>query len=233
MLYFFTKNHLIFNSYKICNNKLFNVLYLKNNIKHYKSVNFKVKKKLYIITSILIRWLEFILRTKVQFYILRFDNNTLTSNYNLNYKIITKAISQIYIKYRLINSFFFLKKKDSEDFFNVFFFSIKINDTKPIINWLYNMCKKLQIKDHRSLYSKMCTLLDFFCKLFKNTYKIWGWFFRVSGKISVTGNAMSRIYFKSNGKIAVNNLKLKVSFDTILIRTITGCSNVFLYFLYK
>ena len=68
---------------------------------------------------------------------------------------------------------------------------------------------------------------------FKNTYKIWGWFFRVSGKISVTGNAMSRIYFKSNGKIAVNNLKLKVSFDTILIRTITGCSNVFLYFLYK
>lgn len=55
----------------------------------------------------------------------------------------------------------------------------------------------------------------------------------IVGKISVTGNAMSRAQFARAGLGGHNNLKAQVASAFTLVRTNTGCLGVSLSFFYS
>jgi hypothetical protein len=55
------------------------------------------------------------------------------------------------------------------------------------------------------------------------SFRLKGYSFYLVGKISVTGNAMSRSYRAFAGKRSNSSLALKLASQFFLVRTVTGC----------
>ncbi len=63
-------------------------------------------------------------------------------------------------------------------------------------------------------------------------YGIAGFFVRISGKISVTGNARKRRLIFKCGKSSFHNFAIRVSNDFYLVKTKTGCLGIVLNLFY-
>jgi len=76
---------------------------------------------------------------------------------------------------------------------------------------------------HRRFLRLLATFLRPYVALTPHEGKILGFNLVVTGKISVTGNAMSRTMQVRHGHAGVNNLRYHASSAFALIRTKTGC----------
>lgn len=66
----------------------------------------------------------------------------------------------------------------------------------------------------------------------EGTYFLRGFYMRLVGKISVVGNAMSRVWWTRGGLAAGSNLTLQVFQGFTIVRTTTGCLGLSLFFFY-
>jgi hypothetical protein len=66
----------------------------------------------------------------------------------------------------------------------------------------------------------------------RSLYLLRGFYMRLVGKISVVGNAMSRVWWTRGGLAAGSNLALQVFQGFTIVRTTTGCLGLSLFFFY-
>jgi ribosomal protein S3 len=85
---------------------------------------------------------------------------------------------------------------------------------------------------HRRFLRLLATFLRPYVSLTPQESKILGFNLVVTGKISVTGNAMSRTMQVRHGKASINNLRHHALSAFALIRTRTGCLGFNLTFLF-
>jgi ribosomal protein S3 len=85
---------------------------------------------------------------------------------------------------------------------------------------------------HRRFLRLLATFLRPYVSLHPEAGKILGFNLVVTGKISVTGNAMSRTMQVRHGKGGTNNLRYHAISAFALIRTKTGCLGLSLGFFF-
>lgn len=89
---------------------------------------------------------------------------------------------------------------------------------------------RMRLFAHRRFLRLLATFLRPFVRLAPEEGKILGFNLVVTGKISVTGNAMSRTMRVRHGKAGTNNLRYHALSAFALIRTRTGCLGLNLTF---
>jgi hypothetical protein len=85
---------------------------------------------------------------------------------------------------------------------------------------------------HRRFLRLLGSFLKTYVSLSSSSTTILGFNLVTTGKISVTGNAMSRTMLVRFGKAGINNLSYRSSSAFTLIRTKTGCLGLNLTFYY-
>ena len=85
---------------------------------------------------------------------------------------------------------------------------------------------------HRRFLRLLGSFLRTYVDLSPTPTTLLGFHLVTTGKISVTGNAMSRTMLVRFGKAGVNNLSYRASTAFTLIRTKTGCLGLNLAFYY-
>lgn len=101
--------------------------------------------------------------------------------------------------------------------------SIYARDPFILTLWIQKRLKRMRLFAHRKFIRLLGTLLKYFVELKPEESKILGFVFLTTGKISVTGNAMSRNMLVRYGKSGINNLSYRASKSFTLIKTKTGC----------
>jgi hypothetical protein len=91
---------------------------------------------------------------------------------------------------------------------------------------------KMSLFKHRSFLRKIFFIFESMYVDIGYLYSIRGIKFRVSGKISVTGNARTRTVHFKKGLVSNSSMKTKVDYSFHIIRTNTGCLgfSVWLFF---
>jgi len=85
---------------------------------------------------------------------------------------------------------------------------------------------------HKKFLRLLGSFLRTYVSLAPSPSTVLGFHLVTTGKISVTGNAMSRTMLVRYGKAGVNNLSYRASSSFALIRTKTGCLGLNLVFYY-
>jgi len=85
---------------------------------------------------------------------------------------------------------------------------------------------------HKRFLRLLGSFLRVYVNLSPSSTTLLGFNFLVTGKISVTGNAMSRTMLVRFGRAGINNLSYRASTAFTLIRTKTGCLGLNLSFFY-
>lgn len=98
------------------------------------------------------------------------------------------------------------------------------------LTWLQFKIKRMPLQAHRKFFRLLSLYFAGFTK--GPTPLISGVFFYVVGKISVTGNAMSRAQFIKAGPGSPANMKRQTATSFTLINTVTGCLGLSLTFYY-
>lgn len=99
-----------------------------------------------------------------------------------------------------------------------------------LISWLNFKLKRINAFSHRKFFRMLGLFLS---SLFKGeTPLLTGVTLYVVGKISVTGNAMSRSQFAKYGTGGYSNLKTQVYKGFTLVRTDTGCLGLTIHYYY-
>ena len=89
---------------------------------------------------------------------------------------------------------------------------------------------KMKLFAHKRFLRLLGTFLKSYICLSPSPTTLLGFNLVTTGKISVTGNAMSRTMLVRFGKAGINNLSYRASSSFTLIRTKTGCLGLNLAF---
>lgn len=90
----------------------------------------------------------------------------------------------------------------------------------------------MRLFTHKRFLRLLGSFLRTYVSLSPSPVTILGFNLVTTGKISVTGNAMSRTMLVRFGKASINNLGYRASSSFTLIRTKTGCLGLNLVFYY-
>ena len=101
-----------------------------------------------------------------------------------------------------------------------------------LTQWARIRMGHMRLFAHRRFLRLLATFLRPYVSLTPQEGKILGFNLVVTGKISVTGNAMSRTMHVRHGKASINNLRHHALSAFALIRTRTGCLGFNLTFLF-
>lgn len=170
-----------------------------------------------VIESHLINYLEEFMQRNVCVYT--------TVNFNLKYILQYNFIENMYRKLYSMQLFFgknfFLK-----EMLEVFLWFFKFKDITLFENWFLKAMHKLQPKKHRKflLFLKSC-ICGYFNPFF-NASGLKGFFMKISGKISVTGNAKTRSQYIKWGVFGTSKKDNKLELTQNVIRTNTGVLGV-------
>jgi len=92
-----------------------------------------------------------------------------------------------------------------------------------LINWLRDRLRFMSMFSHLRFFRVLGLILKLTTKDTFGSYRLRGFSFYLAGKISVTGNAMSRSYRSFSGKRSNSSLALRLASQFFLVRTPTGC----------
>jgi hypothetical protein len=91
---------------------------------------------------------------------------------------------------------------------------------------------RMKLFSHKRFLRLLGSFLRGYVNLRPSPTTVLGFNLVTTGKISVTGNAMSRTMLTRFGKAGINNLSYRASSSFTLIRTKTGCLGFNLVFYY-
>lgn len=160
-------------------------------------------------------------------------NVCLQTSINLNTKYITKSnfVDNMYRRFYNMQVFFgknfFLK-----EMIEIFLWFFRFKDLSIFETWFIKAMHKLPPKKHRKflLFLKSC-ICNYFSPLF-NASGMKGFFMRISGKISVTGNAKTRSQYIKWGVFGTSKKDNKLELTQNIIRTNTGVLGVLIMISY-
>ena len=104
--------------------------------------------------------------------------------------------------------------------------STMVKDPRVLVNWLQSRIRTMTLFQHRRFFRTLALTLRVACSRPRYRYALRGFRLLVVGKISVTGNAMSRTYSAHAGMQSNSSLRLRMCQAFTLIRTRTGCLGV-------
>lgn len=110
--------------------------------------------------------------------------------------------------------------------------SVYGRDPFLLTQWARIRMSYMRLFSHRRFLRLLATFLRPYVALAPAPGKILGFNLVVTGKISVTGNAMSRTMHVRHGKASINNLRHHASSSFALIRTKTGCLGLNMTYLF-
>lgn len=110
--------------------------------------------------------------------------------------------------------------------------SVRSRDPSLLTQWANQRMASMRLFGHRKFLRLLGSFLKTFVSLSPAPSSILGVHLVTTGKISVTGNAMSRTMLLRFGKAGVNNLSYRATSSFTLIRTKTGCLGLNLTFFY-
>lgn len=110
--------------------------------------------------------------------------------------------------------------------------SVYGRDPFLLTQWARIRMSYMRLFAHRRFLRLLATFLRPYVALAPAPGKILGFNLVVTGKISVTGNAMSRTMHVRHGKASINNLRHHASSSFALIRTKTGCLGLNMTYLF-
>lgn len=110
--------------------------------------------------------------------------------------------------------------------------SVCSRDPYLLTQWIGRRMATMRLFAHRRFLRLLGSFLRTYVDLTSTPTTLLGFHLVTTGKISVTGNAMSRTMLVRFGKAGVNNLSYRASTAFTLIRTKTGCLGLNLAFYY-
>lgn len=110
--------------------------------------------------------------------------------------------------------------------------SVCTRDPFLLAQWINKRMSTMKLFAHKRFLRLLGAFLKAYVNLHPSNTTILGFTLLVTGKISVTGNAMSRTMLVRFGRAGINNLSYRASTTFTLIRTKTGCLGLNLSFFY-
>jgi hypothetical protein len=105
-----------------------------------------------------------------------------------------------------------------------------LRDPTLLVNWLQTRMRVMTLFQHRRFFRALALTLQTAVLAPVQRYRLVGFRLYVVGKISVTGNAMSRAYSARAGRQGNATLALRHTQAFTIVRTRTGCLGVTLGF---
>jgi hypothetical protein len=112
----------------------------------------------------------------------------------------------------------------------VLYLAVRFRDPYLLINWMQQRLTHVSLFQHRRFFRTLALTLRGAVTTPTLAWRLRGLRLQVTGKLSVTGNAMSRTYFVRAGSQGNANLSLHLAQGFTLVRTHTGCLGVWLGF---
>lgn len=112
------------------------------------------------------------------------------------------------------------------------YLSVALRDPALLVMWLQNRLQHLTLFQHRRFFRTLVVSLRTAVLAPTCRFQLQGLYLQVTGKISVTGNAMSRTYLCRVGSQGNSNLTLRAATSFTLVRTKTGCLGLWLSFFF-
>lgn len=101
-----------------------------------------------------------------------------------------------------------------------------------LTQWAKKRMGRMKLFAHKRFLRLLGSFLRGYVNLASSATTVLGFNLVTTGKISVTGNAMSRTMLTRFGKAGINNLSYRASSSFTLIKTKTGCLGLNLVFYY-
>lgn len=101
-----------------------------------------------------------------------------------------------------------------------------------LTQWAKKRMGRMRLFAHKKFLRLLGSFLRSYVSLKTSKTRVLGFNLVTTGKISVTGNAMSRTMLTRFGKAGINNLSYRASSSFALIKTKTGCLGLNLVFYY-
>jgi hypothetical protein len=127
------------------------------------------------------------------------------------------------------------RQKDKYQWKNSFvaiYLAVKYRDPLILLNWLKDRLRYMSMFAHLRFFRLLGLILRLTIKDIFKPIQLKGFSFYLVGKISVTGNAMSRSYRAFAGKRSNSSLALRLASQFFLVRTPTGCCGFTLSFFF-
>jgi hypothetical protein len=109
--------------------------------------------------------------------------------------------------------------------------TVRTRDPELLISWVQTRLRLMSLYAHRRFFRLLGLLLRGAVGC-GGACNLRGFYMRVVGKISVVGNAMSRVWWTRGGLAAGSNLTLQTFSGFTLVNTTTGCLGLSLSFFY-
>ena len=181
-----------------------NKIFMKKSLTDIKLLNFLEKNKknlnFFFINKFVIFFLEKFFQKKIFFFLKKGSN-----------KIFLRQIS-----FRKFSAKFFKKNLNvSKQIIGILYYTFLLKDSTIFVNFFKKSIESINIKLHKKLFLGLKKLIkDLFLPLFK-FLGLLGVFFRIKGKIGVSGSAKKKTYFFSFGEHSITKKSIKVDIKQI------------------
>ena len=110
--------------------------------------------------------------------------------------------------------------------------SIRLKDPTFLANWIRAMLARISFWKYRVIFRYLKFLLQNLIKPSFNYFSFKGAKFRLKGKISVAGNARTRMVFYRIGSTSHTTMAHRISYDLSYVHTFTGIQGFKIWFFY-
>ena len=110
--------------------------------------------------------------------------------------------------------------------------SIRLKDPAVLANWIRVMLARISFWKFRLIFRYLKFLLQNLIKSSFPHFNFKGAKFRLKGKISVAGNARTRMVFYQIGSTSHTTMKYRISYDLSYVHTFTGIQGFKIWFFY-
>lgn len=115
----------------------------------------------------------------------------------------------------------------------IVWYSFQFKDLRLFNNWLKRMMPTFKLKHHKKLISGIKLILESHDVFFKSFLGINGFFFKVKGKLSITGNAKKRNAIVKFGSVSLSSKHIKLDYEEGEINTKVGVLGYKMFLSYK
>lgn len=177
-----------------------------------------------ILRQFLIRWLEHWTGSASILIINKSPLTKIPTQDLINLKLLSSRVKQYAPHNRSSNLGIWSKSAEA------LFVSAKLQEPSLFLSWMQHRLKRMPLFSHRKFFRIIGLMLS--TLTYGSKPALSGVSMYVVGKISVTGNAMSRAQFAKIGLGGNSNLKTQVAKSFTLVRTTTGCLGFSLCYFY-
>lgn len=115
---------------------------------------------------------------------------------------------------------------------NILIIAIRLKDPTFLANWIRAMLVRISFWKYRLIFRYLKFLLQVFIKPNFQYFSFKGAKFRLKGKVSVAGNARTRMVFYQIGATSHSTTSYRISYDLSYVHTFTGIQGFKVWFFY-